>query len=125
MIDPIDEKVGARIRELRLERGKSQTELGVALGVSYQQVQKYESGENRVSASRIVEIAVELGAPIDALFQDIQTPREAVAQLADDAATQVASDWSRIENPTIRDAMRRVIQSFGRRGAAARQQDKG
>ena len=49
--NPIDQHVGARIRMQRMVRGFSQTELGKAVGVTFQQVQKYENGANRVSAS--------------------------------------------------------------------------
>ena len=56
--DPIDVAVGARIRNRRLWLGLSQTQLADALGVTFQQVQKYERGANRVSASMLVKSAV-------------------------------------------------------------------
>jgi transcriptional regulator with XRE-family HTH domain len=56
-VNPIDRHVGARIRMQRMVRGFSQTELGEAVGVTFQQVQKYEKGVNRVSASRLQRIA--------------------------------------------------------------------
>ena len=55
--NPIDRHVGARIRMQRMVRGVSQTDLGNAVGVTFQQVQKYEKGSNRVSASRLQGIA--------------------------------------------------------------------
>ena len=54
---PVDVAVGARIRTIRKSRGLSQGALGAALGLTFQQVQKYERGANRVSASKLVEIA--------------------------------------------------------------------
>jgi transcriptional regulator with XRE-family HTH domain len=65
--DPIDVSVGARIRARRLELGMSQTKLANALGLTFQQVQKYESGDNRVSASTLVRAARALGIAAAAL----------------------------------------------------------
>ena len=56
-VNPIDRHIGARIRMQRMVRGVSQTDLGNAVGVSFQQSQKYENGTNRVSASRLHQIA--------------------------------------------------------------------
>ncbi|HTK35605.1 MAG TPA: helix-turn-helix transcriptional regulator [Caulobacteraceae bacterium] len=66
--DPIDVSVGARIRLTRKMQGWSQQALAEAVGVSFQQVQKYESGANRVSASMLTRIAAELGVPVAGLF---------------------------------------------------------
>ena len=59
--DPIDAHVGAAIRDRRIALGLNQSQLGRALGVSFQQVQKYEKGMNRVSASMMWRAAAELG----------------------------------------------------------------
>lgn len=64
----LDEEIGERIRSLRLRRGLSQSELGARLGVSFQQIQKYEAGTNRISASRLLDIAMALAVPIADLF---------------------------------------------------------
>jgi transcriptional regulator with XRE-family HTH domain len=66
--DPIDVEVGRRIRVQRMARGISQTELGEKIGVTFQQVQKYEKGSNRVGASRLTKIAKELGVSIGTFF---------------------------------------------------------
>ena len=57
MADPIDVEVGARLRLLRKAAGLAQYALGEALGVTYQQIQKYETGENRLAASTLVRAA--------------------------------------------------------------------
>jgi transcriptional regulator with XRE-family HTH domain len=54
---PVDHHVGARTREARLELDMSQTDLAVACGITFQQIQKYENGANRVSASRLWQFA--------------------------------------------------------------------
>jgi transcriptional regulator with XRE-family HTH domain len=66
--DPVDIEVGSRIRLHRLQRGLSQTVLADHLGVTFQQVQKYERGVNRVGAGRLTKIAQVLGVPVGALF---------------------------------------------------------
>jgi transcriptional regulator with XRE-family HTH domain len=68
--DPIDVIVGRHIRTRRLLLDMNQQELARALGVTFQQVQKYESGANRVSASRLWEIAAVLNMPIAYFFPD-------------------------------------------------------
>ncbi len=62
--DPIDVEVGINMRQARRAKGMSQTELGEALGVSFQQVQKYERGANRVCASVLVKAAQSLGVSV-------------------------------------------------------------
>lgn len=67
-VTPIDIEVGKRIRLRRIEKGLSQTELGDYLGITFQQVQKYENGVNRVGASRLNKIAELLQVPIAFFF---------------------------------------------------------
>ena len=66
--DPVDIEVGHRIRIERLARGLSQTALANQLGVTFQQVQKYEKGVNRVGAGRLTKIAEVLGIEVAAFF---------------------------------------------------------
>ncbi len=66
--DTIDVEVGRRIRLQRIARGLSQTELGNELGVTFQQIQKYEKGVNRVGAGRLSRIAHTLGVTVSALL---------------------------------------------------------
>src|SRR5215831_1117075 len=62
--DPRDMEIAKRVRALRLRRGISQTELGGVLDVTFQQVQKYETGTNRISAGRLQQIAEVLDVPV-------------------------------------------------------------
>jgi transcriptional regulator with XRE-family HTH domain len=66
--DPVDVEVGQRIRIQRLQSGLSQTSLAEQLGVTFQQVQKYEKGVNRVGAGRLTKIAKVLGVPVSTFF---------------------------------------------------------
>ncbi len=75
---PIDKHVGAKIREARRIRGLSQTQLGEALSpaITFQQIQKYEKGTNRVSASRLWEIARALNVDVLYFFESATAPGE-------------------------------------------------
>jgi transcriptional regulator with XRE-family HTH domain len=67
--NPIDVHVGRRIRLQRMMRKMSQSDLGDAVGVTFQQIQKYEKGTNRVSASRLQQFAAVLHVPISFFFE--------------------------------------------------------
>lgn len=71
--DPIDVHVGKRLRLRRTLLGMSQEQLAAAVGVTFQQIQKYERGSNRVSASRLYDVARVLGVSISFFFEDINT----------------------------------------------------
>src|SRR5260370_8973554 len=72
--NPIDLHAGARIRMRRRMQGMSQEKLGDALGLTFQQVQKYERGYNRVSASKLYEIAASLKTPVAYFFEGLADP---------------------------------------------------
>ena len=76
-ISPIDAHVGARVRMRRKLLGMSQTGLGDALGLTFQQVQKYEYGTNRISASRLYDLSRVFDVPLEHFFEDI--PAEVAA----------------------------------------------
>jgi transcriptional regulator with XRE-family HTH domain len=67
--NPIDRHVGARVRMRRLLVSMSQERLGEALGITFQQIQKYEKGANRIGASRLQQIAKILGVPVEFFFE--------------------------------------------------------
>src|SRR5689334_11030997 len=76
--DPVDIEVGHRIRIERLARGLSQTALANQLGVTFQQVQKYEKGVNRVGAGRLTKIAEVLGIDVGTFFSGKEVLESAV-----------------------------------------------
>ena len=67
--NPVDKHVGSRIRTRRLLVGLSQEKLGEGLGITFQQVQKYERGTNRISASRLQQASRVLGVPIEYFYE--------------------------------------------------------
>lgn len=81
--DPIDVSVGARIRLARKTLGLSQQALAVSVGITFQQIQKYERGANRVSASMLAKIAHTLGTPVAELFGASDGARGLTDELAD------------------------------------------
>jgi transcriptional regulator with XRE-family HTH domain len=79
--EPKDKEVGQLIRAQRLVCRMSQTELANALGVTFQQVQKYEKGVNRVGAGRLAKIADTLGVPISFFFDGVPGPKTAAGHV--------------------------------------------
>ena len=80
--NPIDRLVGARIRNRREEIGLSQSALGAEIGVTFQQIQKYETGFNRVGAGRLFEISVILGASVEFFYRDARFHRRKAHDIA-------------------------------------------
>jgi transcriptional regulator with XRE-family HTH domain len=113
--DPIDVAVGARVRIRRRWLGFSQTQLANALGITFQQVQKYERGSNRVSASMLVKIAAKLETTVAALVgEDGQAPVEAIiyAQLATPGATELLAAFAQIRDGDSRRALVTVAEGL-------------
>jgi transcriptional regulator with XRE-family HTH domain len=72
MTHPVDVHVGKRIRHRRWLIGMTQQQLGEQVGIKFQQIQKYETGANRVSASRLWDIADALGVPVSFFFEGLE-----------------------------------------------------
>ncbi len=83
-IHPVDLHVGGMIRAHRKRVGMSQTQLADALGLTFQQVQKYERGSNRVSASKLFEIAQTLGLTISTFFEGLDQSSSAGESISAD-----------------------------------------
>jgi transcriptional regulator with XRE-family HTH domain len=118
---PVDAVVGRTIRVLRLQRRVSQSALGKTIGVSFQQIQKYENGSNRVGASRLVQIAQALQVPLDSLFQRVDGARprkdvveDPLALLSDGQTMRVARAFSGISNSRIRVAIVMLVETIAR-----------
>lgn len=90
--NPIDIHVGSRIRLRRNMAGMSQEKLGESLGVTFQQVQKYEKGTNRVGASRLQAIASVLEVPVSYFFQDAPTDAP-VMELSEEHSSNYVVDF--------------------------------
>jgi transcriptional regulator with XRE-family HTH domain len=85
-VEPVDAYVGTRVRARRQQLGMSQTALAVGLGVSFQQVQKYEKGANRIGASRLARIAELLQVQVPYFYEGAPGGKGKASQVAQDAA---------------------------------------
>ncbi len=83
--DPVDVLVGARLRMRRLMLDMSQTDVATPLGLTYQQLQKYEKGVNRVGASRLQQLSHLLQVPVPSFFEGLPTPAAGAANGAAEA----------------------------------------
>lgn len=116
--NPIDVHVGSRIRLRRNMVGMSQEKLGEHLGITFQQIQKYEKGTNRVGASRLQAIASILEVPVSFLFEGAPgaSPAEGLSEessttyvvdfLSSSEGLQLNRAFARIPDPAVR---RRII----------------
>ena len=123
---PIDVHVGGRVRLRRTMIGMSQDKLADALGLTFQQIQKYEKGVNRIGASRVFEISKILNVPIQFLFDDydVQTGSYGFAeQGADDGASmmellnspegvQLCKHFASIRDPKVRKRVLELVKTL-------------
>jgi transcriptional regulator with XRE-family HTH domain len=111
--------VGQNIRIGRLQMGLSQTDLGARVGVSFQQIQKYENGSNRVGASRLQQIADVLRMSVPALFDGAQTahrPRDQLPRLllTKPHALRLLLAFDQIKDQATQLAVLQVIETIAR-----------
>jgi transcriptional regulator with XRE-family HTH domain len=91
--NPVDVHVGSRVRLRRMLLGMSQEKLGEHLGLTFQQVQKYEKGVNRIGASRLFELAKVLGVPVQFFYDEAPAHMSVVAELANGFAEQPGESY--------------------------------
>lgn len=91
--NPIDRHVGSRVRMRRMMISMSQEKLGERLGITFQQVQKYEKGTNRIGASRLQQIASILGVPVSLFFEGAPDSQATAAGFADSGNPAYVSDF--------------------------------
>ena len=92
--NPTDKHVGARVRMRRMMLGMSQEKLGDALSLTFQQVQKYEKGANRIGASRLQQISHILQVPVSFFFEGApQTPGQPTSNLSEAPSPAYVSDF--------------------------------
>lgn len=118
-IEPVDRLVGSNIRIFRTAKGMSQTALGDSLGVTFQQIQKYEKGVNRVGSSRLQKIAEVLDVPVNRLFDNAIThlekpvPNQVVTDLlALPYSVQLLKAFARLPNDRLRRTLAHLAESI-------------
>jgi len=118
--DPVDIHVGARVKLRRTLVGLSQMELGGAIGLTFQQVQKYERGSNRISASMLHRIAGALDVPVSFFFDAMADGMKLPLPLCDDPLTRTDSVELLRYYHRIPKALRRqvldLVKAMGREG---------
>jgi transcriptional regulator with XRE-family HTH domain len=82
--NPVDAQVGSRVRLRRMLIGMSQERLGELLGLTFQQVQKYEKGVNRIGAGRLFDVARILGVPIDYFYESVSSQLAASRSISEE-----------------------------------------
>jgi transcriptional regulator with XRE-family HTH domain len=121
--NPVDAQVGNRVRLRRMLIGMSQEKLGDFLGLTFQQIQKYEKGVNRIGAGRLFNIARVLGVPITYFYED--TSDDAASGFAEASATppaieflaspeglQLSLAFMRIKEPKVRKRVIELVKSL-------------
>jgi transcriptional regulator with XRE-family HTH domain len=130
---PVDVHVGSRVRLRRTLLGMSQEKLGEAIGLTFQQVQKYERGANRIGASRLFELSQVLDVPVAFFFDDMSAitsggpvPGLSAAPEDFDSAAlsrreilELARAFDRIKDEKVRKSVLELTKSLGRAGGAA------
>lgn len=119
--DPVDVEIGARIKRYRQARHLSLAALGEAAGVSFQQIQKYEQGANRIAAATLVRIAHRLGISAGYLLGetlDADLDPEIVALLRSPGAFALLEAFADIRDAGAREALIRLAEAAGRPGQA-------
>jgi transcriptional regulator with XRE-family HTH domain len=120
-IEPIDVRVGQRVRAYRVSQGISQTALGEKVGVTFQQIQKYERGTNRMGASRLKKVATILGVPVAALFgEDENGGNETIdglltQLLSKPHAPRLLRAFDAIKDAKQRMALVQLVESMGQK----------
>ena len=130
--NPIDAQVGNRVRLRRMLIGMSQERLGELLGLTFQQVQKYEKGVNRIGAGRLFEVSRILDVPIDYFYegangQGVGGQAHANAQnappimefVASGEGLQLSLAFMRIKDPKVRKRMLELVKSLAEDGEKA------
>jgi transcriptional regulator with XRE-family HTH domain len=124
--NPIDKHVGSRVRMRRMMLSMSQEKLGDALGLTFQQVQKYEKGTNRIGASRLQQISLILQVPVSFFFEgappppgrpegfgEAPSPAYVTDFLASSDGLALVKAFMRIENAKLRRRLVELVEEMG------------
>lgn len=118
--NPIDVQVGNRVRIRRMLMGMSQERLGDTLGLTFQQIQKYEKGINRIGAGRLFEIARILGVSIDYFYDGVSAATEEPAEgtppvmafVSSGEGLQLSLAFMKIRDPKVRKRVLDLVKSL-------------
>ncbi|MYM56720.1 helix-turn-helix domain-containing protein [Thalassovita mangrovi] len=111
MSHPVDVHVGKKLKNLRVLRGLTQTDVAKGLNISFQQVQKYELGRNRISASKLFEIANILNVPPAYFFEGLDQNADASTPVIDEETARIASIFSKIKDERLKAQIRSFVDA--------------
>lgn len=114
--DPIDVSIGSRLRQQRLSMGLSQPALAKTLGVTFQQIQKYERGSNRIVASRLFRLSQVLKVPVQYFFQDLEGTKPAPPAGGEESPDPASPE--RVLDPVTRRDTLRLVRDYNKIGDA-------
>ncbi|MBL0318590.1 MAG: helix-turn-helix transcriptional regulator [Alphaproteobacteria bacterium] len=109
-INDIDREIGRRIQELRMAKGLSRQQLADKVGVTHQQLQKYEKGSNRIAASRLAAISSSLGVEVRYFFENHADGNTVIPDEHQRMCLEVARNFMRIRKPLYQDAVNALIR---------------
>jgi transcriptional regulator with XRE-family HTH domain len=112
--NPIDVHVGSRVRLRRTLLGMSQEKLGEAIGLTFQQVQKYERGANRVGASRLYDLSRVLDVPVSYFFEEITADVASAAEARRGGALEEAPSPTYEADPMMRRETLELVRAYYR-----------
>jgi transcriptional regulator with XRE-family HTH domain len=111
-IGPVDISVGDRVRTRRMIIGMSQEKLGEKMNITFQQIQKYEKGTNRIGAGRLFELARILDVPVGYFFDEKNTDARTMESLASKEAIDVAKKFDALKDGNARKAVKNLIRDL-------------
>lgn len=111
MLHKTDVHVGANLRIARILHGMTQTELAAQLGISFQQVQKYEKGSNRIGASRLKEISDIFLVPVDFFFDGLSEGVTMTDKISS-VSLRIAREIDKVEDPTTKQAFLDLLKLY-------------
>jgi transcriptional regulator with XRE-family HTH domain len=114
-VGTIDKIIGEKISKLRISRGLSRQDLAKKLGITHQQLQKYEKGINRISVGRLVDVSEKLKAPITYFF-DNNNEFLGLDSSNQRLATEIMKDFLKIKNPEQQEAIKKLIKAMVEQG---------
>ncbi|MEM8776873.1 MAG: helix-turn-helix transcriptional regulator [Pseudomonadota bacterium] len=116
--EEIDRHVGARLRFMRKVNGLSQENLANSVGLTFQQIQKYEQGNNRISASKLWQFCNILGVAPNDFFDGLDNEASVSTEIANGKVAETAMQLHKLENPEVKRRVLELIRHIGRGDAS-------
>jgi transcriptional regulator with XRE-family HTH domain len=114
-IDPVDLHVGNKIRQCRILAGMSQDAVGKIIGISFQQIQKYERGTNRIGSSRLYQFSRLFDVSIESFFEGLKDtydmPHKTNTGLSERESLQILQNYSQLSSPKLKHHLNGLVKA--------------